>query len=78
VIFLIDYDRSRGELSSIEMFDDSERAAAEDQRLKMELTLHRKGVKREIVLLQAASEDALKETHGRYFAGIAALAEAAS
>jgi hypothetical protein len=28
--------------------------------------------------LLAASEDALKETHGRYFAGIAALAEAAS
>jgi hypothetical protein len=76
VIFLIDYDRSRGELSSIEMFDDSERAAAEDQRLERELTLHRKGVKREIVLLQAASEDALRYTHGRYFSDIATLAEA--
>jgi hypothetical protein len=75
VFFLIDYDRSRGELSSIEMFDDSERTAAENERLKRELSLHRKGVKREIVLLQAASEDALKETHGRYFADIATLAE---
>jgi hypothetical protein len=75
VIFLIDYDRSRGELSSIEIFADSERAAAENQRLKRELTLHRSGVKREIVLLQAASEDALKVTHGRYFADIATLAE---
>lgn len=75
MFFLIDYDRSRGELSSIEMFDDSERTAAENKRLKRELSLHRKGVKREIVLLQAASEDALKETHGRYFADIATLAE---
>jgi hypothetical protein len=74
VFFLIDYDRSRGELSSIEMFEDSERHAAENERLKRELALHRKGVKREIVLLQAASEDALKETHGRYFADIATLA----
>jgi len=57
------------------MFDDSERTAAENKRLKRELSLHRKGVKREIVLLQAASEDALKETHGRYFADIATLAE---
>lgn len=78
MIFLIDYDRSRGELTSIEVFEDSERAAAEYQRLQRELTLHRTGVKREIVLLQAASEDALKETHGRYFAGIATLAETES
>jgi hypothetical protein len=74
VIFLIDYDRSRGELSSIEIFDDSERDAADNQRLKRELTLHRQGVRREIVLLQAASEDALRETHRRYFADIATLA----
>jgi hypothetical protein len=57
------------------MFDDSERSTAENKRLKRELSLHRKGVKREIVLLQAASEDALKETHGRYFSDIATLAE---
>jgi hypothetical protein len=68
VIFLIDYDRTRGELSSIETFEDSERAVAENQRMEREITLHNKGLKREIVLLQAASEDALRETHGRYFA----------
>jgi hypothetical protein len=73
VIFLIDYDRPRGELANIETFDDSERDAAENERLKRELTLHRSGVKREIVLLQATSEDALKETHRRYFADIATL-----
>jgi len=74
VIFLIDYDRSRGELTSIDAFDDSERDAAENERLQRELTLHRKGLKREVVLLQAADQDALKETHRRYFADIATLA----
>ena len=78
MIFLIEYDRSRGELSSIDVFDDADRGTAEDQRLERELSLHRKGVKREIVILQAASEDALKKTHGRYFADLATLAESAS
>jgi hypothetical protein len=78
VIFLIEYDRSRGELTNIDVFDDADRGTAEDERLKRELTLHRKGVKREIVILQAASEDALKKTHGRYFADIAAMVEADS
>ncbi len=75
MIFLIEYDRSRGELSSIDVFDDADRGTAEDQRLERELSLHRKGVKREIVILQAASEDALKKTHRRYFVDIATLAE---
>lgn len=75
MIFLIDYDRSRGELSSIEAYEDSERNLAENQRLQRELELHRKGVQREIVLLQALNEDALKQTHRRYFADIATLAE---
>jgi hypothetical protein len=75
MMFLIEYDRSRGKLSSIESFDDSDRVAAENARLWRELKLHRNGVQREIVLLQAASEDALRETHRRYFEDIATLAE---
>jgi hypothetical protein len=76
MIFLIEYDRSRGELLNIQPFDDSDRDAAENMRLGRELTLHQKGLRREVVLLQAASEDALRETHRRYFADIATLAEA--
>ena len=76
MIFLIEYDRSRGELIDMRSFDDSCRNAAEDARLGRELTLHQKGLHREVVLLQAASEDALRETHRRYFADIATLAEA--
>jgi hypothetical protein len=75
MIFLIEYDRTRGELASILPFDDSQRDAAETARFQKELTLHRNGITREIVLLQAANEAALKETHRRYFADIATLAE---
>lgn len=77
MIFLIDYDRARGELVNIDVFDDEDREAAEDARLARELSHHRKGIRREIVLLQAASEDALRKTHRRYFADIATLLEAA-
>jgi hypothetical protein len=62
----------------MDVFEDADRGTAEDLRLERELSLHRKGVKREIVILQAASEDALKKTHGRYFFDIAALVKADS
>ena len=75
MIFLIDYDRRRGQLADLEIFEDTDREVAEDRRLNMELTLHGNGVAREVVLLQAASEEALKKTHRRYFADIATLAE---
>ncbi len=75
MIFLMEYDRSRGELISIEAFADSDRDSAEDERLRRELILHSNGVQREVVLLQAATEDALRGTHRRYFVDIATLAE---
>jgi hypothetical protein len=75
LIFLIDYDRTRGKLTSILSFDDAQRDEAEDARLQKELTLHRQGITREIVLLQAGDEAALRETHRRYFADLATLAE---
>lgn len=74
MIFLIDYDRSRGQLANITIFADAERDVAEDERLTTELRLHRNGISREVVLLQAADEEALRRTHRRYFADIAALA----
>ena len=75
MIFLIEYDRPRGELVSIKAFDDYDREAADDERLARELTLHQRGIIREIVLLQAASEEALRKTHRRYFEDIATLAQ---
>lgn len=67
MIFLIEYDRARGELVNFRAFQDSERSDAENSRLEMELNLNREGIEHEVVLLEAANEDALRRTHRRYF-----------
>ncbi len=67
MIFLIEYDRSRGRIVTFEAFADSARQEAEDSRLQLELDLNRLGTEREVVLLEAASEEALRRTHRRYF-----------
>jgi hypothetical protein len=36
-------------------------------RLEIELDLNRKGIDHEVVLLEAADENALRRTHRRYF-----------
>lgn len=67
MIFLIEYDRSQGHIVTFRAFDDSARQEAEDSRLQLELDLNRRGTEREVVLLEAASEEALRRTHRRYF-----------
>ncbi len=76
MLFLIEYDRNRGEVVTIQEFDDSEQESAENARLDMELKLNRLGTEREVVLLEAASEDALRRTHRRYFENLSELMEA--
>jgi hypothetical protein len=76
MIFLIEYDRSKGTIKEMRKFDDSSRKLAEDTRLELELKLNRAGVQREVVLLEAPSEEALRRTHSRYFEGVAELARA--
>lgn len=67
MIFLIEYNRREGHIVTFEAFDDTARVEAEKIRLDIELSLNRRGVDHEVVLLQAASEDALRQTHRRYF-----------
>jgi hypothetical protein len=67
VIFLIEYNRNEGDIVTLQSFDDSQRKQAEKSRIEMELTLNRKGVDHEVVLLEAGNEDALRKTHRRYF-----------
>ena len=67
MIFLIEYDRPTGRIVSGRDFSDAEQADAEKARLDLELDLRRKGIVREVVLLQAANEEALRRTHRRYF-----------
>jgi hypothetical protein len=76
MIFLIEYDRNRGQIVTLETFADSERQKAEDARLELELELNRREVEREVVLLEAETEEALRRTHRRYFEDLAELVNA--
>jgi hypothetical protein len=67
MIFLIDYDRVAGKLVSIRLFEEVERGSAQAARLQLELDHHRAGVEREVVLLEAVDETAIRRTHRRYF-----------
>jgi hypothetical protein len=75
MIFLIEYSRPKGRIVTIKSFSDTERHEAETERLEMELRLNREGVDHEVVLLEAASEAALRKTHQRYFSDIEELAK---
>lgn len=67
MIFLIDYDRLRGQVVRFEPFKDTERIEAETLRLDIELALQRQNLDREVVLLESTTEEALRRTHRRYF-----------
>ena len=67
MLFLIEYDRGGGELVLFEKFDESNRRNAEVARLELELRLNRLGIGHEVVLLEAATESDLRQTHRRYF-----------
>jgi hypothetical protein len=73
MIFLIEYDRARGRIVNISNFKDSDREKAEESRLELELALNARRVDREIVLLEAESEEAVRKTHRRYFEDLSEL-----
>jgi hypothetical protein len=67
MLFLIEYDRRKGEVVSLKSFQSGNRAQALEERLQLELSLHQQGIEREIVLLEATNEAAIRKTHRRYF-----------
>lgn len=67
MIFLVEYNRSEGELVSFQEFPDSSRFLAEEALLKLEIDLNRSNVEHEVVLLEAPNKTALLKTHRRYF-----------
>lgn len=75
VLFLIRYNRALGRIESFQTFPESDREKVEDERLALELELNRKGIFREVVLLEATSEAALRLTHRRYFEDVSTLSE---
>lgn len=74
MLFLIEYNRERGRIVMIRSFNGSNGERAEESRLKLELELNLKGVKNEVVLLEAINEEALRRTHRRYFEDLSELA----
>ena len=74
MIFLIQYNRKRGSIVTMQRFDNSELRTAQDTQLKLELKLNRLNGNDEIVLLSAESEGDLRRTHRRYFESLSELA----
>lgn len=75
MLFLIDYDRKSGQIVQFKKYDATMHAQASEERLQLELELNRKGIEREVVLLEAATEADLRRTHRNYFATLAELAQ---
>ena len=75
MFFLIEYDRSRGQLVTFKTFADAARSAANEARLELELRLSRLGIEHEVVVFEAATEEDLRRTHRRYFEDLNQLAE---
>ncbi len=73
MLYLIEYDRGEGRLVSLRRFEDRERSQAVKVRIDLEVQLQRRGDVREVVLLEAASEEALRKTHRRYFEDLGTL-----
>lgn len=67
MIFLVEYKRSEGKLISFQEFSDIDREMAEEALLNVEISLNRKNIEHEVVLLQAPNKAALLKTHRRYF-----------
>lgn len=78
MIFLIEYDRPESRFVTFTTFKNSERLNAEKSRLDLDLRLNRAGVNHEVVILEAASEEALRRTHRRYFEDVRTIVTSAS
>jgi len=73
MIFLLEYDRERGELVTNTAFSNERRRDAERARIELEVRLNSEGVEREVVLLEADDEASLLRSHARYFKTLAEL-----
>lgn len=77
MIFLIEYSRQNGRIIQLLEFKDSAQADAENARLNLEMKISNAKIQHEIVLLQAHTLEALKQTHRRYFENLEELARTA-
>lgn len=78
MIFLVNYRRSAGTIVTLRSFDNSDRVKAENARLELELALGGQQADHEVVLLEASSTGALRQTHRRYFETAGQIARSTS
>jgi len=72
VIFLLTYDRSKGQLLDEKQYDDARIDDANQARLEAEIACGAQtGV--EVVILQSVSREELQKTHARYFKSVKEL-----
>lgn len=65
--FVLVYDRTKQQLIKLREFSEEDRVSAEGFRLEAQRKSLHDGLDQEIILFQAASEEALRRTHGSYF-----------
>ena len=76
MIFLIAYDRSKGEVIEEKIYDNAEIEHANADRLRQEIR-HSPDSGIEIVILQSDSREELERTHARYFKTVRQLQQSA-
>ena len=75
MLFLIEYDRSQRQLVTFKSYSSEQRQEAREARLELELHCNRLRISREIVILEARTEEQIRFTHGRYFYTLEQLLE---
>jgi hypothetical protein len=74
MFFLIEYNRALGAIETLQRFTTEESSHAAVARLALELDRLHANLEREIVILEADSEEQLRRTHSRYFESLNQLA----
>jgi hypothetical protein len=67
MIIVVSYDRKKGRVLRLERFSNDQRERAQTLRLELERGPGKENHEIEVVLLEAASEEALQRTHAKYF-----------
>ncbi len=78
MIFVVVYDRKAGIVLEQRRFADSELSEAKRFRQRCERHHAERSDEVEVVMLDAENEEALKQTHGRYFGGAEEMLERAA
>lgn len=75
MIFLLQYNPRTGTLERVDEYSDDDAIAAQEASLAAELRAIQRGTILEVVLLEASSLDALRQTHSRYFQTLSDLSK---